>query len=183
MVAQAVTVVFAAACTTPIHLLGRTVGLLPLYPYVPTLSLIPLPLLAFTLLQYYPKALETAAFHSPISAYKLSYIPVAMLTCILNPLFSRQLLPSSIPFSFFFYYIFRSSFAHTRGNSGMAKSASEPFFRLVQGYLNSILSNSESKKIFYFLMVNMVYMAVQMLYGVWTNSLGLISDGKLCISV
>ena len=27
-------------------------------------------------------------------------------------------------------------------------------------------------------MLNMCYMLVQMLYGVWTNSLGLISDGK-----
>jgi len=46
-------------------------------------------------------------------------------------------------------------------------------------YLNSILSDSESRKIFYFLTLNLVFMLVQMLYGVWTNSLGLISDGQL----
>ncbi|OJT09647.1 hypothetical protein TRAPUB_13900 [Trametes pubescens] len=48
--------------------------------------------------------------------------------------------------------------------------------RLVRAYLKDILSNPESRKIFYFLMLNMCYMLVQMLYGIWTNSLGLISD-------
>ena len=51
--------------------------------------------------------------------------------------------------------------------------------RLMRAYLKDILSNPESRKIFYFLMLNMCYMLVQMLYGVWTNSLGLISDGAL----
>lgn len=49
--------------------------------------------------------------------------------------------------------------------------------RLVRSYIKRILSNPESRKIFYFLMLNLGYMLVQMLYGVWTNSLGLISDG------
>ncbi|TCD68402.1 putative zinc transporter msc2 [Steccherinum ochraceum] len=48
--------------------------------------------------------------------------------------------------------------------------------RTVRSYLNSILANAESRKIFYFLVLNMCYMLVQMLYGIWTNSLGLISD-------
>lgn len=52
-----------------------------------------------------------------------------------------------------------------------------PTSRLVRSYLKTILSNPESRKIFYFLMLNLCYMLVQMLYGVWTNSLGLISDG------
>ena len=52
-----------------------------------------------------------------------------------------------------------------------------PASRLAKSYLKSILSNPESRKIFYFLMLNLCYMLVQMLYGVWTNSLGLISDG------
>lgn len=53
--------------------------------------------------------------------------------------------------------------------------------RVIRAYLKSILSNPESRKIFYFLMLNMCYMLVQMLYGVWTNSLGLISDGEFDI--
>ncbi|TFK39380.1 cation efflux family-domain-containing protein [Crucibulum laeve] len=51
-----------------------------------------------------------------------------------------------------------------------------PASRLMRSYLKTILSNPESRKIFYFLMLNLCYMLVQMLYGVWTNSLGLISD-------
>ncbi len=55
--------------------------------------------------------------------------------------------------------------------------------RLIRSYLKTILSNAESRKIFYFLMLNMAYMLVQMLYGVWTNSLGLISDGQFLLWV
>ncbi|KIK23664.1 hypothetical protein PISMIDRAFT_451628 [Pisolithus microcarpus 441] len=51
-----------------------------------------------------------------------------------------------------------------------------PVSKLIRFYLNSVLSDDESRKIFYFLVLNMCYMLVQMLYGVWTNSLGLISD-------
>ena len=54
-----------------------------------------------------------------------------------------------------------------------------PTSRLIRSYLKTILSNPESRKIFYFLLLNMCYMLVQMLYGIWTNSLGLISDGAL----
>ena len=48
---------------------------------------------------------------------------------------------------------------------------------LLRSYLKTILANPESRKIFYFLILNMWFMVIQMLYGVWTNSLGLISDG------
>jgi len=50
---------------------------------------------------------------------------------------------------------------------------------LLRSYLKTILANPESRKIFYFLILNMWFMVIQMLYGVWTNSLGLISDGTL----
>ncbi|KAF9584705.1 putative zinc transporter msc2 [Lunasporangiospora selenospora] len=43
-------------------------------------------------------------------------------------------------------------------------------------YVKAILADQESKQIFYFLLLNLSFMFVQMLYGVWTNSLGLISD-------
>lgn len=45
--------------------------------------------------------------------------------------------------------------------------------------LSIILDSQDSKQIFYFLLLNLTYMFVQLAYGVWTNSLGLISDGKL----
>ncbi|KIO27292.1 hypothetical protein M407DRAFT_73373 [Tulasnella calospora MUT 4182] len=48
--------------------------------------------------------------------------------------------------------------------------------RTARTYLKVIMENDESRKIFYFLMVNMAYMVVQLLWGFWTNSLGLVSD-------
>ncbi|KAI0305962.1 cation efflux family-domain-containing protein [Multifurca ochricompacta] len=51
-----------------------------------------------------------------------------------------------------------------------------PATQLARSHLNTIMSNSESRRIFYFLMLNLSYMMIQMLYGIWTNSLGLISD-------
>jgi zinc transporter 5/7 len=55
-------------------------------------------------------------------------------------------------------------------------------FRLIpqswRPHLQTILHTEASRKIFYFLMVNLAYMGVQMAYGVITNSLGLISDGE-----
>ncbi|SJX66421.1 related to zinc transporter [Sporisorium reilianum f. sp. reilianum] len=39
-----------------------------------------------------------------------------------------------------------------------------------------ILANADSRKIFQFLLLNLAFMGVQLLWGVWTNSLGLISD-------
>lgn len=52
-----------------------------------------------------------------------------------------------------------------------------PATQVARSYLKTIMSNPESRKIFYFLVLNLAYMMVQMLYGIWTNSLGLISDG------
>jgi len=43
-------------------------------------------------------------------------------------------------------------------------------------FIRSFLRNDDSKRIFYFLLLNLSYMLVQLLYGYWTNSLGLISD-------
>ncbi|KAI9440478.1 hypothetical protein H4582DRAFT_1937084 [Lactarius indigo] len=51
-----------------------------------------------------------------------------------------------------------------------------PTTQVARAHLNTIMSNPESRKIFYFLMLNLTYMMIQMLYGIWTNSLGLISD-------
>ncbi|PWN25963.1 cation efflux protein, partial [Jaminaea rosea] len=42
--------------------------------------------------------------------------------------------------------------------------------------LSAILAHSDSRKIFQFLCLNLAFMVVQLLWGVWTNSLGLVSD-------
>ena len=43
--------------------------------------------------------------------------------------------------------------------------------------LQQIISEKDSRQIFYFLCVNLAFTFVELIYGVWTNSLGLISDG------
>lgn len=74
---------------------------------------------------------------------------------------------------------FVSGASHVRVISSSELTKTQPTSRLLRSYLKTILANPESRKIFYFLMLNLCYMMVQMLYGVWTNSLGLISDGRL----
>lgn len=43
-------------------------------------------------------------------------------------------------------------------------------------YLQFILSNRDSKYLFIFLLANLIFMFVELAYGIWSNSLGLISD-------
>lgn len=50
--------------------------------------------------------------------------------------------------------------------------------RTIKQSLEIIFSSKDSRQIFYFLLLNLSYMFVQLAYGVWTNSLGLISDGN-----
>ncbi|GAA97727.1 hypothetical protein E5Q_04406 [Mixia osmundae IAM 14324] len=50
------------------------------------------------------------------------------------------------------------------------------FWRRLRATVKTILANPDSRKIYFFLCLNLAYMAVQMLWGIWTNSLGLISD-------
>lgn len=45
-----------------------------------------------------------------------------------------------------------------------------------KGTVKIIMANPDSRKIFQFLLLNLAFMGVQLLWGVWTNSLGLISD-------
>lgn len=66
---------------------------------------------------------------------------------------------------------------HTQEKASLTRDSTG---NILRSYLKAILANPESRKIFYFLILNMWFMIVQMLYGVWTNSLGLISDGTRC---
>jgi solute carrier family 30 (zinc transporter), member 5/7 len=60
--------------------------------------------------------------------------------------------------------------------SGSTAYGSSGFMSSLQLVMKSILSNADSRKIFLFLMVNFGFMFVELVYGFWTNSLGLISD-------
>ncbi|XP_067846680.1 zinc transporter 7 isoform X1 [Heptranchias perlo] len=48
--------------------------------------------------------------------------------------------------------------------------------RKVSGWFRSILSDSISRNLFFFLLLNLSFAFVELLYGIWSNSLGLISD-------
>lgn len=50
------------------------------------------------------------------------------------------------------------------------------FYRHLRATIKTILATPDSRKIYFFLCLNLAYMFVQMAYGIWTNSLGLISD-------
>ncbi|KAM9323364.1 proton-coupled zinc antiporter SLC30A5 isoform 2-T2 [Pholidichthys leucotaenia] len=49
--------------------------------------------------------------------------------------------------------------------------------RFIKDSLKQILEEYDSRQIFYFLCLNLAFTFVELFYGVWTNSLGLISDG------
>ncbi|KAI1905302.1 hypothetical protein AGOR_G00014700 [Albula goreensis] len=49
--------------------------------------------------------------------------------------------------------------------------------RFIKDSLKQILEEQDSRHIFYFLCLNLAFTFVELFYGVWTNSLGLISDG------
>ncbi|XP_032809518.1 proton-coupled zinc antiporter SLC30A5 [Petromyzon marinus] len=49
--------------------------------------------------------------------------------------------------------------------------------RFIKDCLKQILEEYDSRQIFYFLCLNLMFTFVELFYGVWTNSLGLISDG------
>ncbi|KAK0536395.1 putative zinc transporter msc2 [Tilletia horrida] len=50
------------------------------------------------------------------------------------------------------------------------------FLVAARRHINTILASPDSRKIFQFLCLNLAFMGVQLAWGVWTNSLGLISD-------
>ncbi|KAH9440574.1 hypothetical protein Pst134EB_031184 [Puccinia striiformis f. sp. tritici] len=50
------------------------------------------------------------------------------------------------------------------------------FIRRAKSVIKTILANPESRNIYLFLCLNLAFMFIQMTYGIWTNSLGLISD-------
>ncbi|XP_065317787.1 proton-coupled zinc antiporter SLC30A5-like isoform X1 [Gordionus sp. m RMFG-2023] len=52
-----------------------------------------------------------------------------------------------------------------------------PFKQLLKSFFAQMSMDKASKPIFYFLLANLAFMLVEIIYGAWTNSLGLISDG------
>lgn len=65
---------------------------------------------------------------------------------------------------------------HFNGDA-LQRQISQPLVSVVKQGLSQIMKESDSRRIFYFLCVNLIFTFVELLYGMWTNSLGLISDG------
>lgn len=172
---------FTIAATT----LGAAIFSLPFYifrvtmfPTPPTapLSLISLsviPVIACSLLYLSPIVSQSLQQVSPVPHhFSLSFPVTSLFAAILGPLaFARYPSLSDLTAAALLYFGL-----YPQSIDAFAPTPRTPTTRLVRSYLKTILSNQESRKIFYFLMLNMSYMLVQMLYGVWTNSLGLISD-------
>ena len=51
------------------------------------------------------------------------------------------------------------------------------FTSIVQSYIRTILTNRATRNVFFYLLLNLSFTGVEILYGMWTNSLGLIGDG------
>ena len=49
-------------------------------------------------------------------------------------------------------------------------------FNTMNGFLQYIYSDKKTKYLFYFIVVNLIFMIVELAFGIWNNSLGLISD-------
>ncbi|BFZ02223.1 hypothetical protein BsWGS_05262 [Bradybaena similaris] len=62
-------------------------------------------------------------------------------------------------------------------SSEALQKTSQSILSVLKSGLRQILEDGDSRKIFYFLTINLCFTFVELLYGVWTNSLGLISDG------
>ncbi|KAF9478292.1 cation efflux protein [Pholiota conissans] len=165
-------------------ILGATIATLPFYifrtvmlnfpptPILPLISLACLPVVAYSLLFLTPLTLQTAKQLSfKPQHFGFSYPLLVISSFALGTLAFRQV-PSwtDILIASLLYVGMYPE------NIDAIVAPRTPTSRLIRSYLKTILSNPESRKIFYFLMLNLCYMLVQMLYGVWTNSLGLISD-------
>ncbi|KAF8557746.1 cation efflux protein [Imleria badia] len=163
----------AALLALPLYAFKHALLDSPPSPVVPLLSLAVLPLLTFNAVFLTPDT-KTNQYNSQqaVQVFMLSY-PLAFLVAIaLGHLgFSQHPHWIDLVLGAMLYYAKYPSEDQTPSFSPRT-----PISKLVRFYLNSILSDNESRKIFYFLALNLCYMLVQMLYGVWTNSLGLISD-------
>ncbi|KAJ7880282.1 cation efflux protein [Mycena olivaceomarginata] len=169
----AASVLGASGFALPFYLFRSVVLDSPPTPVLPLVSLATLPFLAFSLLFFSPitaRSLNHLSF-TP-QHFMLSYPSTSVFAALLGPLaFSQFPTWTDVAVALLLYFGMQP-----QKIDAFAVAPRTSTSRLIRSYLKTILSNPESRKIFYFLMLNMAYMLVQMLYGVWTNSLGLISD-------
>lgn len=152
----------ALLCAIPAHFIAVGLGAVHPTPALPVATLLAIPILAAAFFLY-----------SSLSPGKPPRAGLPLLIAFfMGPILFRST-PAWADLTVAGLMTYGAS--RTRSTS-LTEIKSQPTSRLLRSYLKTILENPESRKIFYFLMLNMCYMLVQMLYGIWTNSLGLISD-------
>ncbi|KAA1468739.1 cation efflux protein [Dentipellis sp. KUC8613] len=154
----------AALLALLLYPMTKILGITPPSPVVPLYALLALPLLscvlyfgAFSSTRHQHLGvsyLSTCLFTTGFGALLFSRCP-SLMDVVIGGLFACGLCSRSYPADV------------------LEKPSTSRTFRI---YLNTVMENSESRRIFYFLVLNLSFMLVQMLYGIWTNSLGLISD-------
>ncbi|KAJ3114987.1 hypothetical protein HDU96_001387 [Phlyctochytrium bullatum] len=68
-----------------------------------------------------------------------------------------------------------------KGSGGLGSFSSDKYRRggilaLAERYIRAIINDPKTKNVFFFLLLNIAFTAVEFIWGWWTNSLGLISD-------
>ncbi|VDB88597.1 unnamed protein product [Peniophora sp. CBMAI 1063] len=137
---------------------------------VPLTHLLAIPLLAYTA-QPSSSTLQLSTNLTP-QIYTLTGTLVVGASLVLNAVFGDAK-PSWIDLTMPILVLYGGLPAKSKSDSGVPET---PLSLVLRSHLKTIMDNAESRKIFYFLMLNISFMFVQMLYGIWTNSLGLISD-------
>ncbi|KAG1781019.1 cation efflux protein [Suillus placidus] len=163
----------AALVGLPLYAFRQALIDLPSTPIVPLTSLAVLPILAYTMIFLTPDTIGMQFNVTQTSQMFLISYPIAFLVATAMGFLGFSQHPHWTDFLvgvILYYSIYPDNDPTLSGPSRTSMS------KVIRFYLNSILSDPESRKIFYFLVLNLAFMLVQMLYGVWTNSLGLISD-------
>ncbi|KAI0763754.1 cation efflux protein [Trametes elegans] len=172
---SALTILGACIFSLPLYLLRHILLGDASHP-MPTLSALTIiPCLAYILLEYVPRASVSTTIASTSPRYVVSSYVTTFATAVVFGYLAFGHAPKTIDFLVFGMLLY-GMYPKITEPSASAGAYYATTSRLMRAYLKDILSSPESRKIFYFLMLNMCYMLVQMLYGIWTNSLGLISD-------
>ncbi|KAH7105921.1 cation efflux protein [Auriculariales sp. MPI-PUGE-AT-0066] len=138
---------------------------------LPALSYASIPVLAFTAALFSPIAApRTGQLRPTAQSFTTSFASVALFAYISSTLIR------SLGFRWLDLGVVVCAAYGAYPATHVAPPKSTSTTQFVRTNVKAILANPESRKIFYFLVLNLAFMLVQMMYGVWTNSLGLISD-------
>jgi zinc transporter 5/7 len=161
----------AATFSLIVYVARDTFTNVPSLPAVPLLSLLAIPLAAYST-QCGRSSVEASVITTP--HHNLLSSASALLATITFGFMWFSRLPTTLEALTAILFLYGGYPKKLQVSDGLPQV---PATQVARSHLKTIMSNPESRRIFYFLVLNLAYMMVQMLYGIWTNSLGLISDG------